>query len=75
MKNNHSHPSTLVGVIGAGSFGITVAQLLGVSNDVIIYARDQEVVRRINEEHHMFDVALSHRIKAVSSLEMIADQC
>lgn len=75
MKNHHSHPSTLVGVIGAGSFGITVAQLLAVTNDVLLYARDQEVVRKINEEHHMFGVALSPRIMAVSTPGMIADQC
>ena len=75
MKHNHSHTGTPVGVIGAGSFGITVAYLLSVTNDVLIYARDPEDVRKVNEEHRMFGVNLSPRIKAVSVPEMVTEQC
>lgn len=75
MKTNHSKSAIPVGVIGAGSFGITVAHLLSVSNDVLLYARDPEVVRRINEEHHMFGVKLSPRIHAISSPFALSEQC
>jgi glycerol-3-phosphate dehydrogenase (NAD(P)+) len=75
MKTNHSKSAIPVGVIGAGSFGITVAHLLSVSNDVLLYARDPDVVQRINEEHHMFGVNLSPRICAVSSPFALAEQC
>jgi glycerol-3-phosphate dehydrogenase (NAD(P)+) len=75
MKQNHSHTHMPVGVIGAGSFGITVAHLLSVSNDVLLYARDPEVVRKVNGDRHMFGVDLSPRILALSTPKIIADQC
>src|SRR5690242_14620090 len=63
------------GVIGAGSFGITVAHLLAFNNEVLLYARDPEVVRKINEDHALHGVALSPRIKAVTSPEAIIEAC
>ncbi|HEX5111557.1 MAG TPA: hypothetical protein VFV79_01840, partial [Saprospiraceae bacterium] len=53
MASANGHKRGPVGVIGAGSFGITVAQLLAVGNEVLLYARDPEVVRKINEEHSL----------------------
>lgn len=75
MKNPEASSKQLVGVVGAGSFGITVAHLLSFNNDVLLYARDPENVRKINEEHHMFGVHLSPRIQAVASPFAIAEQC
>lgn len=68
-------PKTIIGVVGAGSFGITVAQLLAVNNDVLLFARDPRVVNAINETHFLHDVNLHPRIKAISSLQEIADTC
>ena len=64
-----------VGVIGAGSFGITVAQLLAVSNQVLLYARDPEVVRKINDEHSLLGVKLSSKIKAVTVPTDLTEGC
>ncbi len=64
-----------VGVIGAGSFGITIAGLLSTSVDVLIYARKTEVRNSINENHERFNVKLSPRIKAVDSMEIIGERC
>ncbi len=75
MKSNGIKSKIPVGVIGAGSFGITVAHLLSVHNEVLIYARDPMVVDRINETHTMFGVSLSPRIRAVSSPFILAEQC
>jgi len=70
--NNKRGP---VGVIGAGSFGITVGQLLSVSNQVLLYARDPDVVRQINEAHTLLGIALSPNIKATTVPTDLTEQC
>ena len=75
MANASANSRGPVGVIGAGSFGITVAYLLSVSNDVLVYARDPDDVNRINHDHALHGVKLSPRIKAVTSPQEITDVC
>lgn len=75
MIKSHTSHQTPVGVVGAGSFGLTVAQLLAVNNDVLLYARDPEVVRRINESRSLLGIPLSSRITAISSLAQLAERC
>lgn len=59
----------LVTVIGAGSFGIAVAQLLAHNVDVLIVSRNAETARKINEDHLLFNTHLSPRIRATQSLQ------
>ena len=40
-----------VAVIGAGSWGTTVASLLSVRSDTVLWAREPEVVATINARH------------------------
>ena len=75
MPNASANSRGPVGVIGAGSFGMTVAYLLSQSNDVLVYARDPEDVKRINNDHALHGVQLSHRIKAVTTPQEITDVC
>ena len=75
MAKSRAGPQTTVGVVGAGSFGITVAQLLAVNNNVLLFARHPSVVEKINATHNHLNVDLSPRIKAISSLPTIADTC
>ncbi len=75
MTKSHTHQQTLVGVVGAGSFGLTVAQLLAVNNDVLLYARDPEVVRKINETRSLLGVSLAPRVTAISSSTELAERC
>jgi glycerol-3-phosphate dehydrogenase (NAD(P)+) len=75
MNNKTAHPKLPAGVIGAGSFGVTVAQLLAANNDVMLYARDPGVVNQINETRKVIGIDLSPRITAVSSPFVIAEQC
>ena len=63
-----------VAVIGAGSWGTALAQLLaGNGCDVALWARKPEVVRSINERHvnprYLSDVELSERVVATASYE------
>ncbi len=68
-----SKTQKLVGVIGAGSFGTTIATLLAYNTDVIIYSRKKEVVDRINNLHENLGQNLSPRISASSSLQYICE--
>jgi len=63
------------GVIGAGKFGLTVAKLLSNNTDVIIYARNEEKVHRINENQKLKNITLPKNIKAVNDLGALTEQC
>lgn len=75
MSKMQPKPKPTVGVIGAGSFGITVAQLLAVNNPVLLFARDPNLAQNINDTHQWHDINLSPRIKAISSYKEIAESC
>ncbi|PHI21860.1 glycerol 3-phosphate dehydrogenase [Lewinellaceae bacterium SD302] len=64
-----------VGVIGAGSFGVAVANLLAKNTDVKLYARKPEQVKEINERRFRHGVAVHERITAINSLEDLATGC
>ncbi len=64
-----------VGVIGAGTFGTAVANLLAHNTDVLLYARRAEVVEEINAHRHQYGVDISPRVRATDDLAEIAEQC
>lgn len=53
------------GVIGAGSFGTAIANLLAENGDVLIYARNPETVKAINEDRMNRGQKIHERIIAV----------
>ena len=66
-----------VAVIGAGSWGTALSQILGVGgHEVMLWARKDEVVNSINGRHvnprYLSDVILSERIAATTSYEQAA---
>lgn len=64
-----------VGVIGAGSFGTAIANLLAVNVDVLMYSRNNKLVQHINTAHENLGVQLSPRIRATNDLEEVAQKC
>ncbi len=64
-----------MGVIGAGSFGTAISNLLAYNVDVLLYSRKPELVEQINETHEHFGIKLSPRIRATNSLQEIAETC
>ncbi|MEQ1747333.1 MAG: NAD(P)H-dependent glycerol-3-phosphate dehydrogenase [Saprospiraceae bacterium] len=64
-----------VGVIGAGSFGTAVANILAQNADVLLFSRKAEIVERINRTHRHMGVDLSHRIVATSEISDLAHNC
>ena len=75
MSEQQTQKMSPVGVVGAGSFGLTVAQLLAENSDVLLFARDSKVVAKINETHTLSGVSLSPRIKAIDSYSRLAETC
>ena len=75
LNQANSNHQQCVGVIGAGSFGTAIANLLAYNVDVLLYTRNEKVVQTINHQHLNLNVELSPRIKATSSMEEIALQC
>lgn len=64
-----------VGVIGAGSFGTAIADLLSYNVEVMLYARKPEVVNVINQRHEHLGVQLLHNVQATNDLAQIAESC
>ena len=67
--------SQAIGIIGAGSFGTAIANLIALNADVLLYARNVNTVERINTQHTNLGVQLSERIKATSNIQDLAAQC
>jgi glycerol-3-phosphate dehydrogenase (NAD(P)+) len=67
--------SDFVGVIGAGSFGTTVAQLLSQNDKVLLYTRSIEKALRLNESRETGKFRLSDRIIVTSDIEYISTRC
>jgi glycerol-3-phosphate dehydrogenase (NAD(P)+) len=66
-----------IGVIGGGAWGTALAQVMAQSAEVLLWARETEVVAAINTTHSNPDflpgVALSPRIRATNDLQALAD--
>ncbi len=74
MKQSNSDEQ-VVGVIGAGSFGTAISNLLAHNVDVLLYSRTPKVVAEINEHQTLDGVAFSPRIRATGDIEELAGRC
>ncbi len=66
------HP---VGVIGSGSFGTAIANVLSKNRDVLLYSRRKDVVESIIETGEHKGKKLSENITPIGNLEEIAKNC
>ncbi len=64
-----------VGVIGAGSFGSAVANILAVNSKVLLYARNAEVVKTVHETGVLNGVQMHENITMVNDLEQVGKSC
>ena len=71
-RNSSNKP---VGVIGVGSFGTAIANLLAEKSPVIVYARNKEVIDEINQLHSAEGKKLNPKIQATDDPEYICTQC
>ncbi len=64
-----------VGVVGAGSFGSVVANILAENTSVLLYARRPEVVAEMQETRSRNGYRLHQNIIPTNDLEYLADRC
>jgi glycerol-3-phosphate dehydrogenase (NAD(P)+) len=74
MSSNNIQDIT-VGVIGAGSFGSAVANILAENVPVLLYARTDEIVSEIKEQRKARGIALNQNITGTGDLELLASRC
>lgn len=75
MNSINLSDSKPIGVVGAGNFGSAVANLLARHRPVLLYARDETVVKRINTKHENRGHILHNNITAINDLSQIAREC
>ncbi|MCB0509590.1 MAG: NAD(P)-dependent glycerol-3-phosphate dehydrogenase [Chitinophagales bacterium] len=63
------------GVIGAGSFGIAIANLLAENGKVLLYTRNEEQRDSINQKHLSRDLKIHENVEATTELKSIAEEC
>ncbi|MFT7120357.1 MAG: glycerol-3-phosphate dehydrogenase (NAD(P)+) [Neolewinella sp.] len=64
-----------VGIIGAGSFGTAMANLIALNTDVLVYSRNVELVERLRKDRFRFEVPLHERVTVTNDFAMIAERC
>lgn len=67
--------SKKVGVVGMGSFGAAIANLLSNNTDVIIYSRNTKKITNFNQNHQFKGITFSPNVVGTDSLEEIAEKC
>jgi len=64
-----------VGVIGFGSFGVAIADLLAIKTDVLLYTRNTEKANIFNQNHLFKGFHISERVEATSDISRIGHSC
>lgn len=64
-----------IGVIGAGNFGSAVANLLAPQRKVLLYARDENVIKRIRDTGENRGHKMHPNVEPIDDLSMVASEC
>ena len=64
-----------VGILGSGSFGTAICNLIGQNKEVLLYARRQSVVDEVNNLNSLKGFSLPKSITATTSIQEVAEQC
>jgi glycerol-3-phosphate dehydrogenase (NAD(P)+) len=71
-KSTNNKP---VGVIGAGSFGSAIANILAKNTEVILYARNPQISKTLSETGKLHGVEMNARIIPTTDLQQVVEQC
>ncbi|MCH6201515.1 NAD(P)H-dependent glycerol-3-phosphate dehydrogenase [Aquiflexum sp. LQ15W] len=75
MTSKNSSKEKSVGVVGMGSFGTAIANILSEKSKVIAYVRRAEVVDEINQKHTVDGAAINPEIFATQDPEYLCKSC
>lgn len=65
----------VVGVLGAGSFGTAVANLLAINQSVLLYARRPEVITAIQDQRVYLGQEMHPQVEAISDVGLLLSRC
>lgn len=65
----------IVGVIGAGSFGSVIANLIAANKPVLLYARRKEVVETLRKERRYKQYEIRPEVEVTNDLAEVAQRC
>lgn len=74
MKNLYNITKP-VGILGVGSFGTVLANIIAESRKVIVYARKIETVENINKDKIHRGLTIHSNVEATDSVEYLANSC
>ncbi len=75
MSSTKSLDKMPVGVLGGGSFGSAIANLLAENQPVILLTRSQEVAESINTTHINRGRTMHENVTSTTELKVVAEQC
>lgn len=64
-----------VGVIGAGNFGTVIANILALNRNVLLYARNEELVKKISQTRENRGHSIHKNVTMTGNLEELAQSC
>lgn len=64
-----------IGVIGAGSFGTAIANLIAENHDVLLYVRRQGRLETINEKRENLGQKLHPRVVVSNDVQQLSEKC
>lgn len=64
-----------VGVVGSGSFGTAIANLVAKNAPVRIYSRSPEIVQNINESRKHLGVDIHPNVLVINDYKQLAEEC
>ena len=64
-----------IGIIGTGSFGTAVANLIAENASVLLYGRNKTIVDQINTTHFYKNVTIHSNVLAINDLKELTEQC
>ncbi len=75
MDSTKSSDKMPVGVLGGGSFGSAISNLLAENQPVILLTRSQEVADSINATHDNRGRTMHENVRATTNAREVAEQC
>ena len=75
MSENTPDKNHLTGIIGSGSFGTALANLIAHNDDVLMYSRNPKTVEKINTTHRHINFDIAENIMATNDMEAVAKNC
>lgn len=75
MSSTKSSDKAPVGVLGGGSFGSAISNLLAENQPVILFTRSEDVAVEINEKRINRGRQMHENVHATSDVEEVADKC